>query len=207
MNPYAILILEALLFALAFGALTWLRGEGLPGRFAWEVVGLTAVLLALSWVVRVPIHPVLFLVVIYLVTMRARLLVDLGNILLARGRHKEALSVLGAAQRLANDDISQTLVQINTGVVLIRQKHFEEAVQLLDKTLQGIPAGRGGPKYEAACRYNLGLAHLRAGQESEAIKQFNTVIELLPNSLYARGAEAALARCKGRESQRNPDNQ
>lgn len=201
MNPYAILILEALLFALAFGALTWLRGEGLPAQFAWEVLGVTAVLLALSWVARAPIHPVLFLVVIYLVTMRARLLVDLGNTLSARRKYEGALSVLGLAQRLASDPISQTLGQINTGVVLIQQKRFEEAVQLLDKTLQGIPAGRGGPKYEAACRYNLGLAHLRAGQESEAVEQFNSVMELLPNSLYARGAQAALARRKQPEQQ------
>jgi len=95
--------------------------------------------------------------------------------------------------------MSQTLVHINTGVVLIREKHFEEAVQLLSRTLQGIPAGRGGPKYEAACRYNLGLAHLRAGQESEAFQQFNAVIDLLPNSLYARGAQAALTRRKGQQ--------
>jgi tetratricopeptide (TPR) repeat protein len=198
-NPYAVLILEALLFALAFGALTWLRGEGLPGRFAWEVLGLTAVLLLLSWVAGGPIHPVLFLVLIYVLTMRARLLVDLANALSGRRKHEAALSVLGLALRLASDPISQTLVHINTGVVLIQQKRFEEAVQLLSSTLQGIPAGRGGPKYEAACRYNLGLAHLRAGQESKAVEQFNAVIELLPNSLYARGAQTALAHHKGQE--------
>jgi tetratricopeptide (TPR) repeat protein len=199
LNPYAVLILEALLFALAFGALTWLRGEGLPGRFAWEVLGITAVLLALSWVAKTPMHPVLFLVLIYVLTMRARLLVDLGNTLSARRNYRGALSVLHLAQRLSTDPISQTLIHINTGVVLIRQKRFEEAVQLLSSTLQGIPEGRGGPKYEAACRYNLGLAHLRTGQESEASEQFNAVIELLPNSLYARGAQAALARQKGQE--------
>ncbi len=201
MNPYAVLILEALLFALAFGALTWLRGEGLPGRFAWEVLGLTAVLLLLSWVAGGPIHPVLFLVLIYVLTMRARLLVDLANALSGRRKYSAALSVLSLAQRLASDPISQTLVHINTGVVMIQQKRFEEAVQLLGSTLQGIPAGRGGPKYEAACRYNLGLAHLRAGQESKAVEQFNAVIELLPNSLYARGAQTALAHHKGQEQQ------
>jgi tetratricopeptide (TPR) repeat protein len=200
-NPYVVLILEALLFALAFGALTWLRGEGLPGRFAWEVLGVTAVLLALSWVARTPMHPVLFLVLIYVVTMRARLLVDLANALSARRKYEGALSILRLALRLASDPISQTLVQINTGVVMIRQKRFEEAIQFLSSTLQEIPAGRGGPKYEAACRYNLGLAHLRAGQDSQAAEQFNAVIELLPNSLYARGAETALARRKGRDQQ------
>ncbi len=196
MNPYIVLVLEALLFALAFGALTWLRGEGLPGRFAWEVLGVTAVLLALSWAVGTPIHPVLFLVLIYVITMRARLLVDLANALSVRRKYEGALSVLRLAQRLASDPISRTLVAINTGVVMIRQKRCEEAIPLLSTTLQGIPAGRGGPKYEAACRYNLGLAHLRAGQESTAVEHFNAVIDLLPNSLYARAAESALARRK-----------
>jgi len=200
-NPYAVLILEALLFALAFGALTWLRGEGLPGRFAWEVLGITTVLLAISWVANAPMHPVLFLVIIYLVTMRSRVLVDLGNALAARGKHEMARSILGFAQRLASDEISQTLARVNTGVLLIREKRFEEAVQLLSTTLQEIPAGHGGPKYEAACRYNLGLAHLRAGQESKAVEQFNAVIELLPNSLYARGAQAALNRRRGPQQQ------
>ena len=196
MNPYAVLVLEALLSALAFGALTWLRGEGLPAEFAWEVLGVTAVLLALAWVAKTPMHPVLFLVVIYVLTMRARLLVDLANALSARGRHAGALSVLRLAQRLASDPISRILAQINTGVVWIRQTRFEEAIQLLSGTLQEMPAGRGGPKYEAACRYNLGLAHLRAGQKNKAVEQFTRVIELLPNSLYARAAEGALARRK-----------
>jgi tetratricopeptide (TPR) repeat protein len=201
MNPYAVLLLEALLFALGFGALTWLRGEGLPGRFAWEVLGLTAVILSLSWLAKVSIHPVLFLVLIYVVTMRARLLVDLSNALSTRKKYEAALSVLSLAQHLASDPISHALVHINTGVVWIRQQRFEEAIQLLNSTLREMPTGRGGPKYEAACRYNLGLAHLRAGQESEAVQQFNAVIELLPNSLYARGAQAALARRKGQEKQ------
>ncbi len=192
MNPYLLLILEALLFALVFGALSWLRGEGLPAQFAWEVLAFTALSLLLSWAARVAIHPVLFLVLVYLFTMRARLLVDLGNAFSARGRHEQALAILRLGSRLANDEVSRTMVRINTGVVLIRQKRLEEAIALLEDALSKIPGGRGSPKYEAACRYNLGLAYLRAGQEGNAVRQFNEVIELLPASLYARGAEAAL---------------
>lgn len=194
MNPYVLLALEALLYALLFGALTWLRGEGLPGRFAWEVLGFSAICIALSWAAGVAIHPVLFLVLVYLLTMRARLLVDLANVLSARGWHKQALVTLNLASRLAGDEISQTMVRINTGVVHIQQKRFEEATAILNGALSQMPRGRGTPKYEAACRYNLGLAYLRAGQEVNAVQQFNQVMELLPNSLYARAAEAALKR-------------
>ena len=196
MNPYAVLALEALLFALAFGALSWLRGEGLPGRFAWEVLALTVVCVGLAWAAGISLHPVLFLVVIYVVTMRARVLVDLGNALSARGRHEGALAMFRLALRLAGDSLSRTLARINTGVVYIRQKRFPEAIALLQDTLSDIPESRGAPKCEAACRYNLGLAYLRAGQEAEAVREFNQVIQLLPNSLYGRGAEAALRKRK-----------
>jgi len=192
MNPHMLLALEALLFALAFGLLSWLRGEGLQGRFAWEVVAFTAVSLGLSWVARVTIHPVLFLVLIYLLTMRARLLVDLANAFSARRRNLQALALLGLAARLASDPIARTMVRVNTAVVWVRQKRLDEAIALLNEALADLPQGRGSPKYEAACRYNLGLAYLRLGQDGSAVQQFNQVIELLPNSLYARGAEAAL---------------
>jgi len=191
-NAYALLALEALLFALVFGALSWLRGEGLPARFAWEVLGVTAVCYLLCGVTGLAMHPVLFLVLVYIITMRARLLVDVGNALSARGRYEHALQVFGWAQRLAADPFSQTLVRINTGVVFFRQKRFAEAIDHLSGALAGLPGGRGGPKLEAACRYNLGLAYLRTGQERQGREQLNQVIELLPNSLYARGAEAAL---------------
>lgn len=192
MNPYLVIALEAVLFALAFGALSWLRGEGLPARFAWEVLGLTALILLPAWAARVVVHPVLFLVLIYVATMRARLLVDIANAFTARQRYETALSILRLALRVSSDAISQTLAHINTGVVFIRQKRYDEAIALLDRTLDSIPGGRGGPKYEAACRYNLGLAYRRAGQERKAVEQFNAVIEVMPNSLYARGAHAAL---------------
>jgi len=187
-----VLALEALLFALLFGLLSWLRGEGLPIRFAWEVVALTAISLGLSWAVRISIHPVLFLLFIYIVTMRARLLVDLANSLSARRRYSPALALLGLAERLATDPVTRTMVRINTAVVWIRQKRLDEAVALLNAALADLPIGRGSPKYEAACRYDLGLAYLRLRQDGSAVQQFNQVIELLPNSLYARGAEAAL---------------
>jgi len=192
MNPYVVLVLEALLYALLFGALSWLRGEGLPARFAWEVVGVTALCLAVCRLAGTAMHPVLYLVIVYLVTMRTRLLVDLGNAFSARGRYERALAIFRLAEQVGGDRLSRTMAHINTAVVQIRAGRNEEAVAVLNAALALLPRGRGGPKYEAACRYNLGLAYLRLGQEASAVQHFNQVIELLPNSLYARGAESAL---------------
>ncbi|MBC7261510.1 MAG: tetratricopeptide repeat protein [Chloroflexi bacterium] len=194
MDPYVLLVFVALLFILGFGGLSWLRGEGLPGRFAWEALGFTGATLLISWAVKVPISPILFLILVYLFTMRARLLVDLGNVFSTRGAYNQALSLFHLALRLDSDAFSQAIARINMGVVWIRQKRFEEAIALLSDVLAHIPHGRGGPKYEAACRYNLGFAYLRTGQDAKAVEQFNKVIQLLPNSLYARSAEAMLQR-------------
>ncbi|MGQ9492341.1 MAG: tetratricopeptide repeat protein [Anaerolineae bacterium] len=200
MNPYLLLLFVALLFILGFGGLSWLRGEGLPGYFAWEALGFTAVVLLITWATKVTMSPVLFLVLLYLFTMRARLLIDLGNAFSTRGIHRQALSLFHLALRLDHDAFSQAIGQINIGVLLIRQERFEEAIALLSKVLTHMPRGRGGPKYEAACRYNLGLAYLRSGQEAKAVEQFNEVIQLLPQSLYARSAEAALKK-RGKRGQ------
>lgn len=79
-------------------------------------------------------------------------------------------------------------------IVLVRQERFEEAITLLGNVLADMPQWRGTPKYETACRYNLGVAYLRLGQEANAVQHFQQVIELLPSSLYARAAEAAIRR-------------
>ncbi len=194
MNQFGMLLLEALLFALCFGALAWLRGEGLPKRLALEVLVVTVVLLGGSAALGAPLHPVLFLALLYLITMRSRLLVDLANWLSGRGKHDAALGVLVQAERLAGDATTRLLVAINRGVVRIRQNRCDEAIEELNSALAGLPDAPCGKRNEVACRYNLAVANLKAGQESAATEQFSAVIGLLPNSLYARAARAALAR-------------
>ena len=46
----------------------------------------------------------------------------------------------------------------------------------------------------ALTHYNLGIAFRRKGLESQAVKEFNTVLEIWPVSEYARAASNALAR-------------
>lgn len=192
MNPVLILLLEGLLFILIFGGLSWVRGEGLSSQFAVEGLAVTALCVVVAIATDFIINPVLFLAFIYLVTMRARLLVDLGNLLMGRGHPGAAISLYRLAMRLKPDFTGRMIVIINHGVAQLRQGKTEEAISSLRTALEAKPGGRLSPKYEAACHYNLGLACRRTGKEAEAIRQFNEAIDALPSSIYALHAKVAL---------------
>jgi len=195
-NPYLILPLISLFFVLIFAGLSLLRHEGLSNQFALEVLILTGLALLLSWGLRVIIHPIFFLIFVYLVSMRSRLLVDVANPLSMRGKHQIAESLLRLALRLRPDAVTRLLVLINYSVTQLRQGKFEEAIEGSEEVLSAKQLGTLGPKYEAACRYNLGLAYLRAGEERKAVREFNEVMDLMPGSLYAVGARTALRKRK-----------
>lgn len=191
-HPYLILPLISLLFVLVFGGLSLLRHEGLSNQFALEVLIFTGLVLLLSWGLRVIINPIFFLILIYLISMRARLLVDLANPLSTRGKYQIAESLFHLALRLRPDAVTRSIVLINYGVTHLRRGKFKEAIEVLEEVLSAKPLGTLGPKYEVACRYNLGLAYLRAGEERKAVREFNEVIDLMPDSLHAVGARTAL---------------
>ncbi|HAL61366.1 MAG TPA: hypothetical protein DCP08_03055 [Chloroflexi bacterium] len=195
-DPYLILPLISLCFVLIFGGLSLLRHEGLSTQFALEVLILTGLALLLSWGRRVIINPIFFLIFVYLVSMRARLLVDVANPLSTRGKHQIAEPILRLALRLRPDAVTRLIVLINYGVTYLRQGRFKEAIKVLEEVLSAKPLGTLGPKHEAACRYNLGLAYLQAGEERKAVGEFNEVIDLMPDSLYAVGARTALRKRK-----------
>lgn len=195
-HPYLILPLISLLFVLIFGGLSLLRQEGLSTQFALEVLLLTGVVLLLSWGLRVIIHPIFFLIFVYLVSMRARLLVDVANPLSMQGKYQIAESLFRLALRLRPDAVARSIVLINYGVTHLRQGKCKEAIEVLEEVLSAKPLGTLGPKYEAACRYNLGLAYLRAEEEMKAVREFNEVIDLMPDSLHAVGARTALRKRK-----------
>ncbi len=190
MNPVLLIVIEGALFALVFGGLSLVKKESLSRQFLFEVLVITLLGLAVA-AAGVDLNPVLFLVVLYLVTMRARLLVDLGNLLSSRGKHEAALSTYRLALRLKPDPAGRLSALINTGVAHLRRRAPDETVSTLQEALNAMPQGFH-PKYETACRYNLGLAYRRTGNEKEAIHQFKEVIRLFPHSLYARGAQTAI---------------
>ena len=190
MNPSLLILLIGLIYLLGFGALSFMRRQGLSTRFAIEGLIITVAGAALTFA-SVPIHPLLFFVILYLVTMRARLLVDLGNVLTSRKRYEQALSLFRLALRLGPDAVSRQIVLINRGVTQLRMQEPEAAYLTLEQVLTDETM-RPGAKYLAAGYYNLGLACQRTGREAEATRHFNQAIDALPNSIYARAARQAL---------------
>jgi tetratricopeptide (TPR) repeat protein len=153
-----------------------------------------------------PAHPILFLAVLYLATMRVRLLVDLANVLAGRKSFRAAMRTLDFALRLAPDPASRQVALINRGVTQLRMGEPQAAYftlhgVLLEEKLE--PAAR----YQAAGFYNLGVACERTGRLQEAERCFRKAIELLPGSLYALGADKALKRAAERRGGGGPDGQ
>ena len=195
MNPYFFLILIALLYILVVGGLSALRREGFTLQFALEVIVVAGLLMALSLLAGQPTHPALYLVVIYLVTMRVRLMVDLGNLLARRGNHRQAMNLYNLALKLKPDSLGQQIVMLNQAAHHIKQGHPAQASTMLEGLLADAQHTLS-PKHKAAARYNLGVAYRRQGNETKAIVEFNKAIDVMPGSLYASSAQIALDKSK-----------
>jgi len=190
MHPSLLILLIGLLYLLGFGVLSFMRRQGLSARFAVEGLTVTAVCAALAFLV-VPLHPLIFLIIMYLTTMRVRLLVDLANWFTSREQYRQALDIYQFALRLGPDTVSQQIVLINRGVTQLRMQNPEAARLTLQEAL-GDEDLRPGAKYLSAGYYNLGLACRRTGREAEANRRFNEAIDALPSSIYAQAARQAL---------------
>ncbi len=191
-NP-TILVIVGFAYIVLFGGMALLRREGLSLQFALESIVLTA-LFALLSLAGVGLHPVLFLFILYLVTMRVRLVVELGTLFARRGRFGTVERLYALALRLRPDQTNRLIVQVNHGAALLQQGRLDEALAMLTGVLGQKPSGFLGRKYEAAAHYNLGVVYLRKDMASQAIEAFNKAIETLPASEYARGAARALER-------------
>ncbi|MGB9723596.1 MAG: tetratricopeptide repeat protein [Chloroflexia bacterium] len=192
MNPVLVLLAVGFCYVAIFGGLAWLRREGLSLQFALEGLGITAAfaLLALSGAF-VP-HPVLLLVILYLLTMRVRLLVDLARMLRHALPPARLLGLYEVALRLWPDASGYVVAQIDRGATLLRAGRPQEAADALESALARRPTRRFNPRYDAACHYNLGLAYQRLGKRDQAIVHFNQVIESLPGTIYAHLAQRAM---------------
>ena len=194
MHPSLLILLVGLFYLLGFGALSFMRRQGLSTRFAVEGSIVTIAAAALVYA-SVPIHPILFFIVLYMITMRVRLLVDLGNWFTSRGRYEQALNLFRLALRLGADVVSRQIVLINRGVTQLQMQEPEAACITLEEALADEKA-RAGAKYLAAGYYNLGLACRRTGREAEAVRHFNEAIDAWPNSIHAHAARQALKKGK-----------
>ena len=194
MNPTLLLLFIALLYILVFGGLSLMRREGLSVQFAIEAILLTAILVGLSWALRFSLGPVVLLLILYIVTMRSRLLTDLANVMAQRDRYGNAFKLYELALRVWPDRSSRLVVMANRGAAELHSGDPHKAIATFEEVLDPQNSRHVGRKYEAATRFNLAVACDRAGQPARATQLFCEVAELLPGSLYARGAEAALKR-------------
>jgi tetratricopeptide (TPR) repeat protein len=195
MNPHLLTLLVALLFILVFGGLPILRKERPSLQLAVEVFILTGLNIGASLLTGFRLEPFIFLIFLYVIVMRCRLLIDVGNLLSSRGRHQSALSVYRLALQLAPDFPVHLTALISYGAVLVRVGALEEAIRILEGVLE--KAGENLQlKHESACHYNLGVAYMRMGRESRAVREFNETIDAWPLSPYAQYAQAALDRRK-----------
>ncbi len=193
MNPYLVIVLVALLFILVVGGLSLLRREVPSLRLVVEVLALTALSIGISIVTGASLNPIFFFIFLYLITMRCRLLIDLGNLLSSRGYHKAALSAYRLAMRLEPDLPTHLTALVSYAAVLVRVGALEEGIRILEEVLDKHGEGLH-PKHHSACHYNLGVAYMRLGRESRAVREFNETIDAWPLSPYAKGASAALER-------------
>jgi tetratricopeptide (TPR) repeat protein len=189
-HPSLLNLLIGFIYILGFGGISLVRREGLSLRFAVEGLIVTAVGAAAAYA-GLSFHPLLLLIVLYLVTMRVRLLVDLGNWFTARGQHQRAQSLYRFALRLWPDTVGRQIVLINRGVSELGMNEPEAAYRTLEEAL-ACENVRLGAKYLAAGCYNLGLACRRTGREAEAVRHFNEAIDAYPHSIYGVAAQRAL---------------
>lgn len=187
-----ILLIEGFSFIVLFGVISLLKREGLSGRFAVEGGIFTLVVSGLTALTGIQTHPVLFLVLIYLLTIRVRILVDAGNIFAKRGQFEQADRLYHLAVKLWPDATNDLIIQVNQGTSLLQQKKLDEAIAIFTAVLQQAEQGYLGVKYEAATHYNLGVAYLRKNMDARASIAFNAAIDTWPASEYARRAEVAL---------------
>ena len=202
MDTPVLLIIIGFLYIVVFGGLSLLRKEGLSMRFALESVAFTALVALLSWSSGFYIHPAIFLFVLYLVTMRVRLLVDIGNMLARRRNFATAEKIYHLAARLWPDPGNRAIVAVNEGTLRLQQGALDESISILKELLNQASLGFLGIRYESAAHYNLGVAYHRKGLESQAVAEFNTVLEIWPASEYARAASHALERHHRRQDQK-----
>lgn len=194
LDPTLLLLLIACVYILMSGGLSLLRREGLSVQFALETAALTLILVGSSHLLGVKLNPFVFVLLLYVITMRSRLTVDLANLLARRGDYGFAFRLYDLALAWWPDPASRLIALTNRGVAELYSGQIDAAIETLESVLEAEKRPRLNLKYEAACLYNLGFAYEKNGLDSKAVASYNEAIDLLPGSLYAQAAESALRR-------------
>jgi len=167
-SPLA-LALIGLVYLLGFGELSYLRRQGFSARFALEGLLVVAIGTGLRYT-GVPVHPLLFLVVLYVITMRVRLLVDVGNWFAERGQCHRALSMYNLGLRIGPDHSSRQLVLINHGVAQLKNGDPESAYRTLSEAVVD-DVGKVGGNHLAAAYFSASTRPSAAGPTRSTASQ------------------------------------
>jgi len=205
MSLPVILLLEGLAYAVVFSGLALVRQEKASPRLVIEALLITFAVSGLTALTGYPTHPVLFLFGVYVLTMRVRLLVDVGNAFAWRQRYAQAEAMYGLAERLWPDPVGTIVLDLNRAAMLLQREKTDEAITALTGLLDKSKGSHLGPRHEAAAHYNLGAAYRHRGQEAQAIREFNAAVDAWPVSPYARRAEAALGRMRRKSKETPPE--
>src|SRR5512136_2167635 len=156
MSLHIMIGLIGLIYIVIFGAMALLRREGLSIRFAVEAVCVTAVAVILVVLTPIQIHPVIFLLLLYIITLRVRMLVDLANIFATRHNYALAEKLYNFAAHVWPDPTSDLIIKVNHAIMLLQKNQLDESIALFHDILAQSNKGYLGVKYEAAAHYNLG---------------------------------------------------
>ncbi len=193
-NSPFLLFFIGLWYIIVMGAIALMRRESLSIRFAVESLLLIALIGGLAFPTGFVLHPAIFLILLYLVTMRVRLMVSLGDAFASQGNFRAAERMYNLAQWLVPDAASRMSIDISRGIVRLQKGELNEATAIFQEALAARGKSNLGIMNEASCQYHLGVAYQRKGQEKEAAQAFNAVLHLWPLSEVARRAAVALAR-------------
>jgi tetratricopeptide (TPR) repeat protein len=205
MSLHIMIGLIGLLYIVVFGAMAIFRREGLSTRFAVESLCITAIAIILVLFTPIQINPVIFLLLLYLITMRVRILVDLANTLAGRGNYLQAEKIYNFASHMWPDQTNDLIIKVNHAILLLQKNRLDECITLFNDILSQANKGYLGVKYEAAAHYNLGVAYLRKENRSKAMIEFNAVLDTWPASVYAQRAQKALQRQRNKLETPNED--
>lgn len=200
MNPAIFILIVGFSYIVVFGGLSYLRREGLSFQFALEAVILTLLGAALTQFTSINFSPALFLLFLYIITMRTRLLVEVATMLAQRGNYPSAQRVFSFAEKINPDQSSKILIVVNQSVMLIKQGLLDEAIRQLEELLKEKNKSYLGVKNESAVHYNLGIAYLKKSQDALGVAELNRAIETLPASIYAQRAAQALEKRRNHNS-------
>ncbi len=200
MNLPTMIGLIGLLYILVFGGVSLLRREGLSARFAIEALIITGITFVIVAVFAIPIHPVIFLLIIYLITQRVSILVDVANSFANRKNYAQAENLYSLASRIGPDTTRRLVVELNRSIMLLQENKLDESIAAFTEIIRQADTGFLGIRYEAGAHFNLGVAYLRKNNPSSAKIEFNAAIDTWPGSIYAHRAQQALNRQHQKES-------